>query len=578
MAGADDLLSRRRQFLACFAGLGLSHTLLPGVVWAKAQEKNPPRITKSVLQDAEKIAGVVLTEAQRDIILEAVNQNAELIDAIWNVPIDNAVPPALRFSPILPGMKFDNRPASPRWSPVGDVRKPDRLEDVAFWPVARIARLVESRQVSSVALTEMYLGRLKRIGPKLHCVVNLMEEAALKQAKQADEQIAAGKYRGPLHGIPWGVKDTFATKQARTTWGTKVLEQQRFNHDATVVERLDRAGAVLVAKLSTGELTYADVWYGGQTRNPWNTEEGSDGSSAGSAAAVAAGLVGFAIGTEAGGSLVCPAARCGTTTLRPTFGRVSRHGVMSSAWSFDKVGPLCRGIEDCAMVLHAIAGPDNRDLTVVDLPFNWDAGQDVKRLRVGYLKSAFEEDWPDTEEKALAEKALARLADLGLKLVPVELPAKFPIVAAGMLAWFPEIGAAFGEFFRSGKDKQTEEKNRKMLVLAGLCGQFVPGAAAMQANRVRTLIMEAMAEVMGKVDVYVAPASRNDPWPPLAWLNVLLTNLTGHPAVVVPCGFTRKGMPTAISFVGGLYAEAQLLALAKAYQDATGYHTRHPKL
>jgi Asp-tRNA(Asn)/Glu-tRNA(Gln) amidotransferase A subunit family amidase len=251
---------------------------------------------------------------------------------------------------------------------------------------------------------------------------------------------------------------------------------------------------------------------------------------------------------------------------------------MSSAWSFDKVGPLCRGVEDCALVLHAIAGPDDRDPTVLDLPFNWDAGRDVKQLRVGYLKSAFAEEWPDKEEKSLAEKALAKVADLGLKLVPVELPTNYPIRAASMLAWFPEIGAAFDEFFRSGKDTQTEETNRKMLALAGLCGQFVPGTVAMQANRVRTLIMEAMAEIMAKVDVYVAPASRNDPWPALADLNVALTNLTGHPAVVVPCGFTKKGVPTAISFVGRLYGEADLLALAKAYQDGTDHHLKQPEL
>jgi Asp-tRNA(Asn)/Glu-tRNA(Gln) amidotransferase A subunit family amidase len=573
----DESLQRRRRFLACFAGLGLSHTLLPGVLWAKADEKKT-RITKAILREAEKVAGVTLTDAQRDLILDGVNENLDCINALRKVPLDNGLPPALRFSPILPGMKFDTIVAPPRWREVKNLPKPARVEDVAFWPVAHLARLVESRQVTSVALTEMYLGRLKRIGPKLHCVVNLMAESALKQAKRADREIAAGQYRGPLHGIPWGAKDTLATKDARTTWGSKAFKDQQLPHDATVVRKLDYAGAVLVAKLSTGELAYSDEWFGGKTRNPWNPEEGSDGSSAGSAAAVAAGLVGFALGTEAGGSLVCPAARCGVTTLRPTFGRVSRHGVMTTAWSWDKVGALGRGVEDCAMVLHAIRGPDDRDPTVVDLPFNWDAARDVRKLRVGYLKAAFEEEWPDQEEKALAEKALAELARLGVKLVPVELPTKYPIAEAALFSWFAEIGAAWDEFFSTGKDAQMLEGARKMVGGPAWQGRFVPATDAVQANRVRTRIMEAMAELMTKVNAYVAPASRNDPWPPLAWLNVLLTNLTGHPAVVVPCGFTKKGVPTAINFVGRLYAEADLMALAKAYQDATDHHQKQPGL
>jgi hypothetical protein len=283
----EEFTQRRRRFLACFAGLGLSHTLLPGVVWAKADGKKTPMITAAILQEAENLAGVTLTEAQRTLILEGVNQNLDFIDALRKVPLDNAVPPALHFSPILPGMKFNTQAAPPRWGPVGVVRKPEHLEEIAFWPVTRIARLVESRQVSSVELTRMYLHRLTRFGPKLRCVVSLMEEPALKQARRADAEIAEGKYRGPLHGIPWGVKDTFATKEAPTTWGTKAFKDQQLNHDATVVRRLGEAGAVLVAKLSTGELTYADVWYGGQTRNPWNPEEGSDGSSAGSGAPLA---------------------------------------------------------------------------------------------------------------------------------------------------------------------------------------------------------------------------------------------------------------------------------------------------
>ena len=559
--------------------MGLSSTLLPGVLWTKAHEHEQPPITKPILQEAEKVAGVRLTEAQRDLILAGLNQNLEHFEALSRISIDHGVEPALRFSAILPGMKFDTASAPPRWSRVGDVRMPGRVENVAFWPVTQLAKLVESRQASSVELTKMYLGRLRRFGNKLRCVVTLMEEQALQQARQADAEIAAGKYRGPLHGIPWGAKDILATKGARTTWGSKVYRDQQPGHDATVVRRLEEAGAVLVAKLATGELAYADIWFGGQTRNPWDPTEGSSGSSAGPAAAVAAGLVGFALGTETGGSIIEPAARCGVTALRPTFGRVSRRGVMTVAWSFDKVGPLCRGAEDCALVLHAIQGPDDKDLTVVDLPFNWDGEKSVGSLRVGFLEAAFEEDWPDTEEKSLAGNTLRMIADLGVKLEPIELPTKYPIEPASLLAWYAEIGAVWEDLFRTGKDRDLQEEPRKAIGEVSWLGRFVPAVESVRANRVRTLIMEAMAEMMDNIDLYVAPVSRNDrPWPPLADLNLTLTNLTGHPAVVLPNGFTRKGLPAAISFVGKLYGEAELLILPKLFQEATDHHQKQPRL
>ena len=422
-----ELDARRRRFLQQFSSLGLSSTLLPGVLWVKVHQAQPQKITKAMLRDAEQIAGVQFDDAERELILTSVNQNLERYDALRKVPLPNHVPSALRFSPILPGMTFETTRKPLRISPLPPVRRPSDLEDVAFWPVTHLAHLLRSRQVTSRELTEMYLARLKRYGRPLHCVVTVTEERARQLARRADADLAAGRVRGPLHGIPWGVKDIIATKGYNTSWGSALYQDQKFDYDATVVERLERSGAVLIAKLSTGELAYDDVWSDGkqeyQTRNPWNPAEGSNGSSAGPASATAAGLVGFAIGTETGGSILHPATRCGVTGLRPTFGRVSRRGVMTVAGSLDKVGCLCRTVEDCALVLDAIQGPDGQDLTVVDVPFNWNGRRDVRTLRIGYLQAAFTENRPEAvrEGKAFDEATLEELRALGFRLQPIDL-------------------------------------------------------------------------------------------------------------------------------------------------------------
>ncbi len=448
------------------------------------------------------------------------------------------------------------------------VRRPANLEEVAFWPVTRLARLVESKQVSSVELTQMYLGRLKKYGPKLECVISLTEDRALEQARRADQEIAAGRYRGPLHGIPWGAKDLLAVGGYRTTWGAKPFESQVIQDDATVVRRLDEAGAVLVAKLTLGALAWGDVWYGGMTRNPWNYEQGSSGSSAGSASATAAGLVGFAIGTETWGSIVSPCTRCGTTGLRPTFGWVSRAGAMALSWSMDKIGPICRSVEDCALVFEAIHGPDGRDLSVRDEPFVWDAALDVRRLRVGYLRSAFEEEREDAKWKSFDEATLTRLGELGIELVPIELP-DLPIGAMSFVL-SAEAAAAFDELTRSGRDDLLVRQVRNAWPNVFRQARLIPAVEYLQANRVRTLAMQAMAEIMSQVDVYVSPSFGGN--------NLLLTNLTGHPCVVLPNGFRDDGTPTSITFLGRLYGDADVLAVAQRYQDATDFHLRQPTL
>jgi Asp-tRNA(Asn)/Glu-tRNA(Gln) amidotransferase A subunit family amidase len=559
----------RRRFLGYFAGLGLSSTLLPGVLWARLQEQEEPQISKEMLEDAERVAGLEFTDEERELLLRGVNGQLESYERLRTVELANSVPPALVFNPLPAGMTVDRTRRPARRSRVRVDRVPSDLEELAFWPITHLSQLIESRRVSSRDLTEMYLSRLKKYGQKLECVITLTEELALEQARRADEEIAAGEYRGPLHGIPWGAKDLLAVRGYKTTWGAKPYEDQVIDEDATVVKRLAEAGAVLVAKLTLGALAWGDVWYGGRTRNPWNYEQGSSGSSAGSAAATAAGLVGFAIGTETWGSIVSPCNRCGTTGLRPTFSRVSRHGAMALSWSMDKIGSICRSVEDCALVFDAIYGPDGHDLSVVEAPFDWDAELDIERLRVGYVQSAFEEEREEQEDwKRFDAAALETLGSLGLDLVPIELP-DLPIGALSFIL-NAEAAAAFDDLTLSNRDDLMVRQVARAWPNTFRHARFIPAVEYIKANRVRTLAMQAMAEIMSEIDAYICPSYGGD--------NLLLTNLTGHPSVVLPNGFREEGTPTSITFMGRLFGEAELLALARAYQEATDFHLRHPTL
>src|SRR5688572_9319561 len=380
----------RRAFVNYFTGIGLGTTLLPGALWARIQQQQEDRITKQMIKEAEALAGLEFTDAERDAIVRGVNANARNYAQLRTVELPNSVPPAVQFDPVLPGMKLPVEKRTPRYSTASGVKRPSNLEQLAFFPVLHLAELVRTRKVSPVELTDMYLQRLKTHGPKLEAVITLTEERALAQARQADAEIRAGRYRGVLHGIPWGAKDLLSTKGIRTTWGARPYENQILDEDATVVQRLDQAGAILVAKLTLGALAQGDVWYGGRTRNPWKLDQGSSGSSAGPGAATVAGLVGFSIGSETLGSIVSPSTRNGATGLRPTFGRVPRTGAMALSWSMDKLGPMCRTVEDCAAIFAALHGPDGKDPTIKDVPFNWDAQRDVRTLRIGFYKSAFD--------------------------------------------------------------------------------------------------------------------------------------------------------------------------------------------
>jgi len=557
--------SKGSSGLGLLLALGAAAMLVIGGAFALYFVKGKKIDTEDIAA-AEKINGLRFTHKERKLMVEDLRENADAYAKLRQVKIANSVPPAVGFYPVLPGMSFDHDKRPYAFPEGAAVERPSNIEDLAFAPVTTLARLIRSRKVTSTELTTMYLARLKRYGPRLECVITLTEDLALAQAKRADEEIATGSYRGPLHGIPYGAKDLLATKGIRTTWGSKPYIDQFPDHNATVIERLEQAGAVLVAKLTLGELAWGDVWYGGKTRNPWNYEQGSSGSSAGSASSTGAGLVGFAIGTETWGSIISPSTRCGVAGLRPTYGRVSRAGAMALSWSMDKIGPICRSVEDCALVFEAIYGPDGKELSVVDLPFNWDPAADLKTIRVGYLKKAFEEE---SKTKKNDQAVLDVLRSAGIELVPFELPADLPIQPLATVLSV-EAAAAFDELTRSNRDDLMARQERNAWPNAFRGARFIPAVEYIQANRVRTLLMEEMAERMKAVDVYVAPSSDDD--------NGLLTNLTGHPAVVVPNGFDEKGSPTSISFIGGLYEEAKTLRVALAYEQATDFHTKHPVL
>jgi Asp-tRNA(Asn)/Glu-tRNA(Gln) amidotransferase A subunit family amidase len=617
----------RRRFLAAFSGIGLGSTLLPGTLWALAHGK--PAITKEMIEQAEAIAGVALPDDLRAMMLDNLNDQAKGYQAIYALHLPNSVEPCLLFDPLLPGMSQEIEKGPGRMSAAPAVAArgvPKDLEEVAFWSVRALAELVRTKKVSAVALTDMYLARLKRYDPLLKFNVTLTEDRARAQAQESDRDQAAGRYRGPLHGLPWGAKDLLAVKGYPTTWGAGGFEHQSIDEDATVVKRLDAAGAVLVSKLTLGALAMGDVWYGGTTRNPWNPSQGSSGSSAGPASATAAGCVAFSIGSETLGSIASPSTRCGCTGLRPTFGRVPRTGAMALSWSMDKLGPIGRAVEDCALVLESIAGPDGRDRTVRGGAFAWNAELDWRRLRVGYLKSEFEPPpkagndaanpapeggepppAPATPQQAAkAERdrvrrearrvraeydrrfdqaALTKLRGMGIDLIPVTLPElPYEPMVSMLLA---EAAAAFDDLTRSGRDRLLTAQGPDDWPNAFRAARFIPAVEYVQASRARRLAMEQVAKAVENVDVVIAPTSSTQ---------LVVTNLTGHPALILPNGLRGDdapkpassaeiednvggpGTPVSLTFIGRLYGEAKLLALARAYQEATGFHLSRPPL
>ena len=461
----------RRRFLECCAAAGLGTTLMPGALAAVAQDA--ATITIEMLQAAQRIAGLSFTPDEQRRLLEKLNGPQGYLAGFARLRSANlgSTQPAIVFNPVPSGKKLPTERTPLRRQQV-EVSRPSSDEQLAFLPLTHLAKLIESRQVTSSELTRLYISRLKKYDPQLHCIVNLTEELALRQARQADQEIAAGRYRGPLHGVPWGLKDLFAVRGTKTTWGMSPYKDRVIDADATVYSRLTAAGAILVAKLSTGALAVTAKWFGGVTRNPWNTEQDASGSSAGPGSATAAGLVGFSIGSDTGGSIIQPAARNGVCGLRPTFGRVSRHGAMTLAWTQDTAGPICRSSEDCALVFDAIYGPDGKDNSLLDVPFNWDASGDVSKLRVGYMRAAGAGPIDD-ETRRNDENALRVIRSLGVAVVPFALP-DVPLEAIDFIR-YAETAAAFEDVTRAGLltlvERGPEDSRRPDEIRSG---HFIP--------------------------------------------------------------------------------------------------------
>lgn len=542
-----------------------------------SKTENP--ITRDLISAAEKLIGIEFNNTERDMMRDDVYEHSKNYQGLRSVEVRNSVPPSLIFQPLPVGLAIPTNKDVFRLSPAAKITRPANLEELAFASIGELSELVRTRAVSSQELTLLFLNRLKKYGPKLECIVSLTEEVALNDAKRADAEIAAGQYKGPLHGIPYGAKDLLSTKGIKTTWGSAIYKDVVPDADAAVITRLRKAGAVLVAKLTLGELAWGDVWYGGKTRNPWNYEQGSSGSSAGSASATAAGLVPFAIGSETWGSIVSPSTRCGITGLRPSFGRVSRSGAMALSWSMDKLGPICRTAEDCAIIFQAIQGPDPEDQSVIDAPFNYTPDLELSKLRIGYLQSDFEskEQVEEDEEEARNarevrkkndEQSIAKLTEMGANLIPFQLPA-LPVNDLAIILE-AEAAAAFDDITRSGKDDLMKRQEENAWPNVFRASRFIPAVEYIQANRIRYILIQEMQKKLESFDLYIAPSVDGN--------NLLLTNLTGHPCVVVPNGFSPAGTPTSITFCGKLYDEGTMLSAAKQYQDATGFHLKHPAL
>lgn len=561
---AKDIFERRTllQIAGVLAAAGRS-------AFAEPQQASAPaapaqRVNADQLKAALTLIGIDFNDDQIAAALPGVNRALTGYQEIRKVDIPLDTEPAFAFHPGLPGRVPANGKA--RFQPTIAHKSPKvpawkSPEDLAFWRVVDLAPLIHSKKITSTELTRMYLERLKQYGPKLLCVITLTEALALEQAAQADTDRRRGKYHGPLHGIPWGAKDLFSTKGILTTWGAEPFQNQVPSIDATVVERLRSAGAVLVAKLSMGALAQGGLWFNGMTKTPWKLTESSSGSSAGSASATAAGLVGFALGTETLGSIVSPSVRCGTAGLRPTYGRVSRYGAMGLSWTMDKIGPICRGVEDCALVLNAIHGPDGHDRTVTTDPFHWEPKKPLKGLRIGILAKAFDNFKGD--DKVVYDQALADLRKAGVEMTPVELTDEDANRIRYLLS--AEAAAAFDDITRDGRVGQLRGQSPGDWPNSFRTSRFIPAVEYIRAQRARTLLVEKMEKFFADWDVIVTP--------PFGALTT--TNLTGHPQVVMKCGFVN-GMPRGISFLGRLYEEGLPLRVALAYEQATNWHNMNP--
>lgn len=529
--------------------------LIPALATLMAAETQPNR---DQLKQSLGLLGLDFKEEQIEMMLPGIQRQLATYASLRKIEIPFDTDPAITFSPQLPGMSFPGGKAVFQPSKAAKLPEWKDVEDLAFWPAWQLGQLIRTKKVTSTQLTRMYLERLRKHSPALLCTITLTEELAMEQAHRADDELKRGKYRGPLHGLPYGAKDLFAVKGYKTTWGAEPYRDQSIDYTATVIERLNEAGAVLCAKLSMGALAMGGLWFEGMTKTPWNLEQSSSGSSAGSAAATAAGLVAFSLGTETLGSIVSPSTRCGVTGLRPTFGRVPRYGAMALSWTMDKIGPICRSVEDCMLVLKVIEGPDGKDLAArYPVPLHWEPTTPVGKLRIGVLRSDF-------ERSPRHQEALDALAKTGMQLVDTKLP-DFPAREL-VLMLNAEAGAAFDELTRDGRAETLNGQAPGDWPNSFRASRLTPAVEYLRAARARTVLMRQFHDYFSGFDALVSPNNS---------MSLTVTNLTGHPQLVVPCGFPESG-PISILFTGKLFEEGKLARVAKAFQDATDWHLKRP--
>ncbi len=525
-------------------------------------------LSKKDIPAAARLFDLNFTQKEIDSMYAGVKENVGVYQRMHKQTLANNIAPTLSHSAILPGMVFNEKQEKIEWNIPKNTVLPVDKNELAWYSVAQLASLLKNKKISSVELTKFFIERIKKYGDSLQCVISITEDIAMAEAAKADAEIAAGKYKGPLHGIPYGLKDLFAVKGTKTTWGAEPYKNQVIEEDAFVYSKLKEAGAVLVAKFTLGALAMGDYWYGGRTKNPWNTKFGSSGSSAGSASATVAGLVPFAIGTETWGSIISPASTCGATGLRPTFGAISRSGAMTLSWSLDKIGPICRSAEDAAIVFNYIRGTDGKDMSAVNKPFNYKTNAGIKKMRIGYAKNYFDRI---TDTSRTEWKVLETYRSMGVELIPVDFPDSlvypFNIMDVVISA---ECAAAFDDFTRNDVDDLMTRQGLFDWPNTFRISRFVPAVEYINANRHRFILMQKMNEVISQYDVIICPTRGSGN-------QSAITNLTGHPVVCVPTGFDKRtNTPTSISFIGKLFDEASILAAAKYYQDKTGWDEMHP--
>ncbi len=521
-------------------------------------------ITKDDISASENMNGLHYNDAKRDSMLDGLSKNLKTYTYYHSLNLKNDAPLPLSFNVTLEDITIPVKQLPVHFTIPAAVRLPENLDQLAFYSIPQLASLIKTKKITSERLTRFFLDRLRKYGPVLHCVIELTDSIAIRQAKQADAELARGLYRGPLHGIPYGIKDLFAVKGTHTTWGTPPYKDQVIDETAFVAQKLEKAGAVLVAKLSLGELAEDDVWFGGLTRNPWDIRKGSGGSSAGSSSATAAGLVSFAIGTETYGSIVDPAMRCGVTGLRPTYGSIARTGAMVLAWTSDKIGPICRSAEDAAIVFYYVHGADNKDASSVNFAFNYTDHVDLKTLKIAYIKN-----YIDTlPENSTEKETLKKLRKMGATVTGINFPDNLHGDETLNLIVGVESATAFDPLTRSNKDEEMVQQNKDRWPNIFRTSRLVPAVEYLTACRVRYQIMKQMDKFIDQYDVIIAPPETGD--------QLAITNLTGNPSITLPNGKLLNNMPASITFIGKHFGEAKLLAFTKAYQEYTGYNLKHP--